>query len=115
MSPLILHCLYGYNSHSISFSPVPSTIARTKRTLPTNSPGAAYRIIRASQVHLHATAAAAATAAATTTLNTPVVTTTTRGGGQRAAAVAVTTATALNPPVMTLDTQDVPRPVPPVI
>ena len=58
-------------------------MARAKRTLPTTSQGAAYRIVRASQARLRA-AYAAATAA--TALNPPVVTTAARGGGQRAAA-----------------------------
>jgi hypothetical protein len=35
-------------------------MARTKRTLPSNNRGAAYRILRASQAHLRATATAAA-------------------------------------------------------
>jgi hypothetical protein len=94
MSPLILYCLYDHNSHNISFSRIPSTMARSKRPAPTTGQEA-YRILRASQARLAATeaATAAATAAAATAaraVNSPVVTraTTFQGGGQAAAAVA---------------------------
>ena len=51
MSPILLYCLYDHNSHNISFSPIPSTMARSKRPLPTTR-GLAYRIVRASHARL---------------------------------------------------------------
>ena len=95
--PLFLYCLYDPNSHKITSSPISSTMARIKRTLPpiTGQRGAALHILRHAQARLAATeaATAAATAAAATAaraVNSPVVTraTTFQGGGQAAAAVA---------------------------